>query len=126
MTSHTPGDGTARHFRGGANVPGRFGRVNATWPFATLKLEAGLICISVKPRLFGPRSLELSKSTPHRLFPVRGPLMRTPGVGVTVDGIDWYFWTRKVGDVLAALRQLGFEVETETRKAKTMTGRGRS
>jgi hypothetical protein len=105
---------------GGANVPSPMGRLNATWPLATLELSGAALRLAVTPgRLFGVKPLSAGPSAVELVFPVRrrlGPVgiaLRPPGVP------DSYFWTRRQTEVLAALAAAGFPVSWEEQRPRT-------
>jgi hypothetical protein len=63
----------------------------------------------------GARSLTVAPGDRVTIFPVRraGPGM---GIGIEPEGRrPWYFWTRTGDEILAALRQAGFEIAPERR-----------
>jgi hypothetical protein len=75
---------------GGANLPGGFGRMNATWPLATLELVGTQMTLLVRPRLvsrlFGVGRFSLSRDQVVELFPVRGRGLGGSGVGLQPVG----------------------------------------
>ncbi|TKA00385.1 hypothetical protein [Actinacidiphila oryziradicis] len=106
---------------GGANVPAvlgpfKAGRLNATWPFGELTVEAGRIRLRV--RLFGALvagPTQWSAQEIAEVFPCRG-LFGTSGVGFRVDGRNFYFWTRESPRVLDACEGDGFVVSREVQR----------
>ena len=103
---------------GGANLPMRYMRVNATRPLARLSFDGGKIEIGLRPRLVAQvfRAGELS-ATPDAVecvYRAVGKAFR--GVGVkTRAGRDYYFRTSAAEEILAAARTAGFTVASEPR-----------
>lgn len=110
---------SARTWIGGANLPTRYLRVNATRPFAKLAVDAGQIYICLRPRLaarlFRADELAGTPGNVECVYPAVGRLFR--GVGVrTTDGRDYYFRTAAGDEILAAARLGGFTVPSENRE----------
>jgi hypothetical protein len=105
---------------GGANLPGSFGRMNATTPLAVLELTGPSLRLYVRPRLigrlFGIRPVTATSSDNLEAFPVRAKLW-TSGVGMGRNGdAVVYFWTAQREEVLQALASAGFRVSWEERR----------
>ena len=93
------------------------GRLNATWPFATLELSGASLKLAIVPgRLFGVKPLSAGPSAVALAFPVRG---RFGAVGIAIRPPafpDSYFWTHRQTEVLAALAEAGFPVSWEEQR----------
>ncbi|GAA2123331.1 hypothetical protein GCM10009759_74350 [Kitasatospora saccharophila] len=110
---------------GGANFPvgglGGGARLNATWPFGVLVVEAGRVRLRIRlfgvfGRVFGARPLEGTPAEVVEVFPCRGRL-GTSGVGLrTAGGERYYFWTGAGTEVLDACRREGFAVSAEVQR----------
>jgi hypothetical protein len=100
-------------WRGGANVPSMaFGRVNATWPLASLRLShSGIVLTAVRKRF------HLTAADVVAAFPCSSsPLSK--GIGIeTRDGRVLVFWTSEASAVLPALQAAGFPVSPAPRNA---------
>ena len=96
------------------------GRLNATWPFATLELSGASLKLAIVPgRLFGVKPLSAGPSAVALAFPVRG---RFGAVGIAIRPPafpDSYFWTHRQTEVLAALAEAGFPVSWEEQRLRT-------
>lgn len=104
---------------GGANVPSRMGRLNATWPFATLELSGAAVRLAIVPgRLFGVKPISAGPSAVELVFPVRGRLGAV-GIAIRPPAVpDCYFWTRRQREVIAALAAAGFPVSWEEQRPR--------
>jgi hypothetical protein len=110
----------ASRWVGGANLPGTFGRTNATKPLAVLDLGPSSLTLGVRPKLlagmFGVSSITVPRSDDVEVFPVRGRL-GTRGVGVRRDGAaPVYFWTSQPEEVLQALASADWPVSWDERR----------
>lgn len=110
--------GSGKTWSGGANLPTRNMRVNATRPLACLSISSDIIEIRLRLRLLARliRADELSAKpdTVECVYRAVGRLFR--GVGVrTTAGCDYYFRTRASEEILASARAAGFHVIEEPR-----------
>jgi hypothetical protein len=105
---------------GGASLATARGRMNATAPFAVLRLTPGSLELSLRPKLLN----QLWRSSPQALrpsdnveaFPVRTRGW-TRGVGIRGEGAEVsYFWTDERDAVLQALASAGYRVSREERR----------
>lgn len=100
-------------WRGGANVPSMtFGRMNATWPLASLRLShSGLVLTAARKRF------HLTPADVVAAYPCsNSPLAK--GIGIeTRDGQVLIFWTSEGYAVLPALQAAGFPISPEQRRA---------
>ncbi|KAB2366726.1 hypothetical protein [Actinomadura montaniterrae] len=100
-------------WRGGANVPSMaFGRLNATWPFASLRLShSGIVLTAVRHRF------HLTPADMVAAFPCSASLL-SKGIGLeTRDGRVLVFWTSEASAILPALQAAGFPVSPAPRNA---------
>jgi hypothetical protein len=110
-----------RRWIGGASIPGRLGRMNATAPLAVLVLDGTQLCLQLRPawlvRLFGGTAQYLvGISDGVEVFPTRG-MFGTAGISLQPpSGVRRYFWTKRREEVLAAAASAGFSVTWEERK----------
>jgi hypothetical protein len=110
-----------RRWIGGASLPGRLGRMNATAPLAVLALEGSQLTLQVRPawlvQLFGATARYVARSSDGiEVFPTRG-MLRSSGIALKPpDRATRYFWTRRREEVLAAAAAEGFAVSWEERK----------
>jgi hypothetical protein len=89
-----------------------FGRVNATWPLASLRLShVGLVLTAARKRFV------LTPADVVAVYPcVRSPLSK--GIGIeSRDGQVLIFWTSEGQAVLFALQSAGFPVSSQPRNA---------
>lgn len=111
-------DARAR-FIGGASVPALWGRVNGTWPLAMLEIGSRSISVrllKVARVLAGAESLEATRATLQRAYPIRG--LWSPGVGFTDhNDHDFYFWTLSGPRILEVLARLHYPVTMEREAA---------
>lgn len=99
---------------GGANMPTKYLRMNATWPLAVLTIADGRVSIRLRGPLqrTGGVPLDATPAEIAEVFPTRG-MWRTSGVGFTDRaGWEWYFWTRRVQPILAMLDERGYPSPT--------------
>ncbi|MBD2896272.1 hypothetical protein amrb99_52180 [Actinomadura sp. RB99] len=113
MTWRSGPDVPSMTWRGGADVPSMtLGRMNATSPFASLRLShSGLVLTVVRKRFF------LTPADVAAVYPcVRSPLAK--GIGIEArDGQVLIFWTAEGHAVLSALQVAGFPISFQPRKA---------
>ena len=107
-----------RTWTGGANLPTRHLRVNASRPLARLSIDAGRIEIRLRPRfaakLFRADELSVEPGAVESVYRAVGKLFR--GIGVhTNTGRDYYFSTTAAEDILAVAADAGFVVDTDPR-----------
>lgn len=110
----------ARCWTGGSNTPATyFGRCNATWPCAELRVELGKVELTLKRpltlygRMVGADPLAASPKEVSLVAPVRLPL-GSPGVAFRkLDGSEYYFLTFQVEAVLTWLEWAGFPVSRD-------------
>jgi hypothetical protein len=110
-------DGSLR-IVGGANMPTTYLRMNATWPLAVLTITNSRVSIRLRGPLqrIGGVPLDGTSAEIARVFPTRS--MWSRGVGFTDRaGREWYFWTRRVQQVLAILDERGYRVTDVPQKA---------
>ena len=104
---------------GGASVPVRIGRLNASSPLATLDLDPGGLTLRVAGgRLFGAKPLTMAATDGGVCFPLSGLIARR---GIAIRPSDqraWYFWTKSGPEMLATLAAAGFTVSWEERKPR--------
>jgi hypothetical protein len=110
----------ATRWVGGANLPGTFGRTNATKPLAVLDLGPSSLKLGIRPKLlagmFGVSSATVPRSDDVEVFPVRGRL-GTRGVGVRRNGAaPVYFWTSQPEEVLQTLASADWPVSWDERR----------
>lgn len=110
----------ASRWIGGANLPGAFGRTNATKPLAVLELEPSSLKLRVRPKLlagmFGASSMTVPRSDDVEVFPVRGRL-GTRGVGVRGnETAPARFWTSQPEEVLHAHASADWPVSWDERR----------
>ena len=114
----TPNASVDVRFVGGANLPTRYLRMNATWPLAVLAVNDGRLSLRLRGPLqrAGGVPLDAAPADIARVFPTRR--MWTKGVGFTDrTGREWYFWTRQVQRVLTVLDEHGYAVTNVAQKA---------
>lgn len=109
-------------FTGGANVPTSDSwRLNASIPFASLRVSESTVTLELRKvaHLAGdPVTLVARPDGLASVYPIRGRVM-SKGVGLrTIEGNDFYFWTRSPSNVLALLRQRGYPVTDVAEKAR--------
>lgn len=100
-------------WRGGANIPSMtFGRTNATWPFASLRLSHSGLVLTVGRKRFPLTPADVVAAYPCSNSPLAN------GIGIeTRDGQVLIFWTPEGYAVLPALQAAGFPVSPEPRRA---------
>ena len=112
----------AKRFVGGLNVPTKFGRLNATWPLATLTIDEHTVTLepSVLRRLVRAR-VSVAPTAIKVAYKLKGRMM-TPGVGLDLtEGRTLYFWTWANKDgVLDALRRQGVAIDPAVRRASAI------
>jgi hypothetical protein len=99
---------TIERRRGGGNVPGRFGRVSATFPLASLVFDTTQLDLRVRPRLFGARDLHAVPGE-VRVSAMKS-MLGSPGIEFRVGADRWVFLTFRQQEVLAALRAAGYQL----------------
>ncbi|HEU5024433.1 MAG TPA: hypothetical protein VFV01_05880 [Spirillospora sp.] len=89
-----------------------FGRLNATWPLASLRLShSGLVLAAARKR-FHLTPADVVAAFPCSTSPLTG------GIGIEPrDGQVLIFWTSEASAVLPALQAAGFPVSPVPRKA---------
>jgi hypothetical protein len=112
----------AERFVGGLNVPTKLGRLNATWPLATLTIDEHLVTLepSVLRHLIRAR-VSVAPTAIKVAYKLKGRMM-TPGVGLDLtDGRTLYFWTWANKDrVLDALSRQGVRIDPLARRASAI------
>jgi hypothetical protein len=113
---------------GGANLPTlRGSRVNATLPFAELKVGDGYVELRLRgpiPRLWRPETLVAKPGDLDLVWPIGqrrrlSAILRMRGVGFRrSDGHEWYFGTAAGQEILGVLEGQGFPVTRESGSAR--------
>ena len=105
---------------GAADVPGSWGRVNASTPLAVLELDGSQLTLRVRPefmsRLFGMRTLRVQPADVDAIFPSKGRL-RTSAICIRPHGQPpFYFLLGDRAAILTTMAAAGFPVTWEERK----------
>jgi hypothetical protein len=108
-------DRQAWTWTGGGNVPGSFGRMNATIPLAGLELSAVALTLRFRPKaiggMFGAGSFTWTASDLVGIYPVRGRWVSfNRGLGIESPSGVCYFWTFQPEGILGALEDQHFPV----------------
>jgi hypothetical protein len=129
-TAVTLGSDAAFRWRGGANMPGRWGRVYVS-AFAVLDLVGSTLTLEIHPRLLGRWADDRGRLVVHAsegadIFPVSGSWRQgwdrsgfgtRGGIGLRPEGRPvCYFATDRRVEVLGALAAAGFTVNWEERR----------
>jgi hypothetical protein len=107
---------------GGSNVPGPWGRINATFPLAVLEVAPERLTLRLRPRivarLVGAPGLTATPADVDVIFPVKG--WANGGVGLVRHGSPVvYFFTRQRAAILNALGAAGFRVSPHERRYRS-------
>lgn len=105
---------------GGANIPTKSLRLNATWPLATFDWDGEHIAVIVRPPWFGGIPLYATREQLTSVYAASAPMgLGLGGVGFCLqDGREWYLWTRQADVILTVLGQAGFPVSFQRRRPK--------
>jgi hypothetical protein len=96
---------------GGANVPTKRARVDASWPLGELLIRNGRLTVRLRRvvRWAGGVTLDAGIEDIAVVFPTRINMVSRVGIR-HADGREWYFWAGSNGnrEIRLALRDAGF------------------
>jgi hypothetical protein len=104
---------------GAVVMPGRLGKVSASWPLGFMNADNGSVEVRIRPgwlgRIFGARPMRVSPGDDVEVFPARG-WFGTAYVGIRAGERECYFMCPGRAELMGRLQASGYRVSSSERK----------